>query len=102
METWKNWMVQRMSNPISDTLDERGKRYGNYLEQTEISNDLRTRMMNTPGWEAMEVDMEDALTMIAVKISRILNGDPFYSDNWHDISGYATLVAERLDGNERQ
>ena len=90
-----------MSNSISDTLDERGKRYGNYLEQTEISNDLRTRMMNTPGWEAMEVDMEDALTMIAVKLSRILNGDPFYSDNWHDIAGYATLVADRLDGNER-
>lgn len=87
---------------VNDTLDERGKRYGNYLEQTEISNDLRTRMMNTPGWEAMEVDMEDALTMIAVKISRILNGDPFYSDNWHDIAGYATLVADRLDGNERE
>ena len=91
-----------MSNPISDTLDERGKRYGNYLNQTEISNDLRTRMMNTPGWEAMEVDMEDALTMIAVKLSRILNGDPFYSDNWVDISGYATLVADRLNGNERE
>ena len=91
-----------MSNPISDTLDERGKRYGNYLNQTEISNDLRTRMMNTPGWEAMEVDMEDALTMIAVKLSRILNGDPFYSDNWVDIAGYAMLVADRLDGNERK
>ena len=87
---------------INDTLDERGKRYGNYLEQTEISNDLRTRMMNTPGWEAMEVDMEDALTMIAVKISRILNGTPDYSDNWWDIAGYATLVADRLDGNERK
>jgi hypothetical protein len=87
---------------VEDTLEERGTRYGNYLKQTEISNDLRTRMMNTPGWETMEVDMEDALTMISVKISRILNGDPFYSDNWQDIAGYATLVADRLDGNERK
>ena len=87
---------------INDTLEERGKRYGNYLNQTEISNDLRTRMMNTPGWENLEVDQEDALTMIAVKLSRILNGTPDYSDNWWDISGYATLVADRLDGNERQ
>ena len=87
---------------VNDTLDERGKRYGNYLRQTEISNDLRTRMMNTPGWENLEVDQEDALTMIAVKISRILNGTPDYSDNWADIAGYATLVADRLDGNERQ
>ncbi len=87
---------------ISETLEERGSRYGNYLKQTKISNDLRTRMMNTPGWEVMEVDMEDALTMIAVKLSRILNGTPDYSDNWWDIAGYATLVADRLDGNERK
>ena len=86
---------------INDTLEERGKRYGNYLRQTEISNDLRTRMMNTPGWENLEVDQEDALTMIAVKISRILNGTPDYSDNWADIAGYAALVADRLDCNER-
>lgn len=90
-----------MKNEVDSILDERGKQYGNYLKQTEISNDLRTRMMNTPGWETMEVDMEDALTMIAVKISRILNGMPDYSDNWWDIAGYATLVAERLDGINR-
>ena len=47
----------------------------------------------------MESDQEDALMMISVKISRILNGDPNYSDNWRDIAGYATLVADRLDSD---
>lgn len=87
---------------ISDTLEERGKRYGNYLKQTEISARIKFAMRESPGYERLLPDQEDALEMIAVKISRILNGDPDYSDNWHDIAGYATLVADRLDGNERK
>lgn len=46
--------------------------------------------------------MCEALEMIAHKIARICNGDPNYADNWVDIAGYATLVANRLEkeGNE--
>lgn len=32
---------------------------------------------------------------IADKIARILNGDPEYRDNWHDIAGYAKLAEDR-------
>ncbi len=28
-------------------------------------------------------------------------GDPDYADSWHDIAGYAQLVADRLNGVER-
>lgn len=87
---------------ISETLEERGKRYGNYLQQTRISKALQNRMRMVESYKELDPDMKDALEMIAVKISRILNGDPDYSDNWHDIAGYATLVADRLDGNERK
>ena len=31
----------------------------------------------------------------------IINGDPNYIDSWVDIAGYATLVADRLNGVER-
>jgi hypothetical protein len=34
--------------------------------------------------------------MIQHKVARILNGEPDYSDNWHDIAGYATLVDDLL------
>ena len=27
---------------------------------------------------------------------KILNGDPNYVDNWHDIIGYAKLIEDRL------
>lgn len=89
-------------NGISGTLEERGKRYGNYLHQTRISKALQNRMRMVESYKELDPDMQDALEMIAVKISRILNGTPDYADNWHDISGYATLVADRLDGNERE
>lgn len=87
---------------VGQTLEERGKRYGNYLHQTHISKTLQNRMRMAESYSSLATDQQDALEMIAVKISRILNGDPDYSDNWHDIAGYATLVADRLDGNERK
>ena len=86
---------------VDDTLNERGSRYGNYLEQTAISNKIKEAMQENPDYWGMETDQRDALEMIAVKMSRIVNGDPDYSDNWADIAGYATLVKERLEGNGR-
>jgi hypothetical protein len=47
-------------------------------------------------------DQREALEMIAHKIARILNGDPNYSDNWIDVAGYATLVANRLEKEDNQ
>lgn len=87
-----------------DVLKERGSIYGNYLEQCKISQDLEIIMQKVVNSRnlLMASDQHDALSMIAVKISRILNGDPDYADNWRDIAGYATLVADRLDGVERE
>jgi hypothetical protein len=39
--------------------------------------------------------------MIVHKIGRIVNGDPDVTDHWVDIAGYATLIADRLEGNAR-
>lgn len=92
-----------MSSTIDGILDDRGSRYGNYLEQTKITNEL-LRVIDTSLRErnkSLQPDQADAMNMIAVKISRIINGDPDYADNWKDIAGYATLVAERLEGKSR-
>ena len=86
----------------STTLEERGKKYGNYREQTTISKNIKDAMQANPAYWDMESDQQDALEMIAVKMSRIVNGDPDYADNWADIAGYATLVKDRLEGNERK
>jgi hypothetical protein len=84
-----------------EILQERGSRYGNYLDQATITEELRQVIHLGLKGRRLKADQCDALHMIAVKISRICNGDPDYADNWRDIAGYATLVAERLEGEDR-
>jgi hypothetical protein len=36
--------------------------------------------------------------MLALKIARLLNGDPEYVDNVIDIIGYTQLVLDRMNG----
>jgi len=58
-------------------------------------------MRAEPGWEKLAADQRQALTVIADKIARMLNGDPNYRDNWHDILGYAKLVDDRMAASEQ-
>lgn len=81
---------------IRDTLAERGSRYGSFEEHARIAQSLQDLMRAEPGWAALAHDQRQALTVIADKIARMLNGDPDYRDNWHDIVGYAKLVDDRM------
>jgi hypothetical protein len=86
---------------INETLTERGKRYGLFIENAELSQDLKGRLEAHPNYLNLAPDQREALTVICQKIARILSGDPNYPDNWHDIAGYATLVENRLNGISR-
>lgn len=81
---------------IDKILEERGKRYGSFLDHASITQDLKHVMHSTPQWGDLDCDMQEALDMIQHKIGRILNGDPLYIDSWVDIIGYAMLVENRL------
>lgn len=81
---------------IEDTLIERGTRYGEFKDHADISQQIKMAMQTKNGWGRLQYDQREALEMIAHKMARIINGDPNYHDSWHDIAGYATLVAERL------
>lgn len=88
---------------ISQTLDERGRRYGLFIGQAAASQDLKAVVYSVleDRGTAMNPDQLEAMEMICHKMARILNGDPDYSDSWHDIAGYAKLVADRLEGRIR-
>lgn len=81
---------------VDDILDQRGKTYGSYKDRTDISHAVRLALNNGSSADKLEPYMEDAITMIAVKLSRIVSGDPTHVDNWDDIAGYATLAADEL------
>lgn len=85
---------------ITETLQERGQRYGVFKRHAEISQQLK-EVISGYQTKVLSADQQEALDMICHKIARIINGDPDYADSWHDIAGYAQLVADRLNGVER-
>jgi len=80
---------------VEQTLAERGARYGDFTDHAELAQSLQDTMRGVPGWQRLSSDKKQALTVIADKIARILSGDPEYTDNWHDIAGYAKLTEDR-------
>ena len=81
---------------IEETLKERGERYGQFSEHARISQNIKSAMSNSLNWNTLSPEKREALEMTAHKIARILNGDPNYHDNWHDIIGYIRLVEKDL------
>lgn len=90
-----------MSNEIDTILDERGSRYGKFVDHAHVTQQIKQIMFEHRSRDALDTDMVEALEMIAHKIGRIVNGDPSYIDSWDDIAGYAKLVADRLRGEAK-
>ena len=86
---------------ITDTLKERGARYGPFIESGRVAQNIKTALQDSVNWSTLDPDMKEAFDMFANKAGRILNGDPHYHDSWHDIVGYFTLVANRLISDDR-
>lgn len=87
---------------IEETLKERGDRYGSFEDHAKIAQALQDVIRGEDGWDYLAADQKQALTVICDKIARILNGDPKYRDNWHDIVGYAKLVDDRMAREEER
>ena len=89
-----------MSEQITDTLNERGKRYGTFQGHANVSQELKAVIARhlIDRNKTLYDDQAEALDMICHKIARIVNGDADYADSWHDIAGYASLVDKRLNG----
>jgi hypothetical protein len=87
-----------LNNPtsVNATLRQRGNRYGEYKDHARITWNIKRAMEDSPNWPSLEDYQKEALCMVAHKIARILNGDPNYADNWHDIQGFCKLVEDRL------
>lgn len=89
-----------MSTDLNTTLQERGARYGRFTEHAEATQQLKAIVRiyaNRRPVGFLACDQQEALDMICHKIGRILCGDPNWADSWHDIAGYAQLVANRLN-----
>lgn len=79
---------------LETTLTDRNRTHGDFHEQAELSGILKELLRTQANWRLLTYSQKEALEMIAVKVSRIMTGNPNHKDSWHDIAGYATL-AER-------
>lgn len=83
---------------ITQLLEERGSRYGEFEQHARITQAIKYGMGSEApeDYFALPPYMKEGLEMIAHKIGRIINGDPYYLDSWDDIQGYAKLVSDQI------
>ena len=86
-----------MTKDITETLGQRENRYGEYVNVAATAQQLKETLRRGHSWDVMEAYMQESLDLIANKLARIANGDPFYDDSWHDVGGYAKLVEIELN-----
>ena len=60
----------------------------------DISQTLKKIFNDQGGKHSMSPVHQEALDMIALKLSRILSGQANFKDHWDDIAGYAKLASE--------
>lgn len=97
-------MTEQINHPaqpidkVAAIIEERGGlqgtgRYGPFIDNAVIAQELKTTFRASPNWGTKLNDAQrEALDLIAMKISRILSGDPDYLDNYDDIEGYCRLA----------
>jgi hypothetical protein len=88
---------------VDKTLDARAEMYGKFKDGAALMQSIKRTLADHAAkhGKTFADDQWEALEMIVHKIGRIVNGDPDVTDHWVDIAGYATLIAERLEGNAR-
>lgn len=85
---------------VEATLAQRGTRYGEFVNHSELSCHLREEIFKHHkkfGATPVTQVQKEAIFMICHKLARIANGDPSYDDSWRDIAGYAQLVVDDLN-----
>ena len=95
--------AEAKANEVDTLLDTRADQYGSFMQSADAAIRLKGIMHNAIARNDAHLfpDQILALDMIAVKLSRIVNGNASHRDSWLDIAGYAKLVADRLGGISR-
>jgi hypothetical protein len=86
--------------PVASTLNERGKSYGDFTTQANLSQTLsaiwKQHYYQTHPSEQLPPFILEAVEMILHKLARSANGNPLQIDTYRDVAGYAQLVVDAL------
>ena len=103
VDTVKQKLQRAPRMTVDNVVDERAITYGKFENLAEVSQRFKDSLhyfLITRN-KYLAPDQQEAMELIFHKFARIVNGDPDHIDNWKDVAGYATLVADRLEGNPR-
>lgn len=84
IEVLKSAAESMEGDTVDEVLAERGARYGTFEQNGERYTALK-KLLTT---DKASPTQQMCLDMIAMKLSRMINGDVNYRDNWIDIIGY--------------
>jgi hypothetical protein len=87
---------------IDDILAERGANYGSFKVNSKLSQSLKASVSKHPNWVNLPAYQKEAIEMILHKISRHVNGNPLYDDNFQDIQGYSKLALDIIRKENNQ
>ena len=92
-----------MTQTTEEILQQRGSRYGEFVQVANLTQALHQTLMQTyynthggAGASPLPAYIIESWHMICNKLARAACGDPYYIENFKDISGYSTLVATEL------
>ncbi len=84
---------------IQNLLHARSATHGSYSNVANIAQRIKRVLHDSDGWPFLSDEQAESLDMIAMKVARILSGDPSHSDHWEDIEGYARLISNRIESD---
>ena len=103
-EMIESWRTEADTDAdVDDILDKRAATYGSFINVALFAQEMKELIRSALDEQnaGLQADHQEALDMITSKIARIIIGDSNHIDSWIDIAGYATLVADRLQGKTR-
>jgi hypothetical protein len=81
----------------NDTLEKRRTTHGEYaVTANAYDNMMKVISRANEDRGRLPPELGTALSMIVMKIARIISGDCKHIDHWDDIAGYAILAAKEL------
>lgn len=89
--------AEEVETDLIRMLAERGSRYGDYASMAEVIQSIKQLFRAQLVWGTLSAAQQETFEMFAVKMGRLLNGDPDDIDSWKDIAGYATVMMQTLE-----
>ena len=81
--------IARHQADRASLIEARGRSHGTWAIQSLLAQELKSLLRWYPSGRSKP--QQEALEAIAVKLARIVAGDPNHEDHWRDIAGYAEL-----------